>query len=217
MRLKTWFSALDIGAKILLVAAAAIVAVPLMFSVASIPMFALAGALGIGQISAPQTAPLTLTDSASAASPAPSVAVTTTEDVTESSVLPFGAMSVDDPNLALGASVVTTPGTPGTVERTYRVTYVDGVETSRDLLSETITVAAIDEVTSIGTYVAPPPPPPVENNCDSNYADACVPIASDVDCAGGSGNGPAYVDGIVRVVGSDVYDLDRDGDGYGCD
>jgi hypothetical protein len=44
-----------------------------------------------------------------------------------------------------------------------------------------------------------------------------VPIASDVDCAGGSGNGPAYVSGPVRVVGSDIYGLDRDGDGVGCE
>jgi hypothetical protein len=44
-----------------------------------------------------------------------------------------------------------------------------------------------------------------------------VPIAGDVDCAGGGGNGPAYVDGPVRVVGDDPYDLDRDGDGVACD
>ena len=53
--------------------------------------------------------------------------------------------------------------------------------------------------------------------CDPNYSGACVPIASDVDCAGGSGNGPKYVNGPVHVVGSDIYDLDRDGDGIGCD
>jgi hypothetical protein len=53
--------------------------------------------------------------------------------------------------------------------------------------------------------------------CDGNYAGACVPVASDVDCAGGSGNGPEYVRGPVAVVGADVYDLDRDGDGIGCD
>ena len=35
--------------------------------------------------------------------------------------------------------------------------------------------------------------------------------------AGGSGNGPKYVTGPVRVTGSDVYDLDRDGDGVACD
>ena len=53
--------------------------------------------------------------------------------------------------------------------------------------------------------------------CDPNYANACVPVASDVDCAGGSGNGPEYVDGPVYVVGSDIYDLDRDGDGIACE
>jgi hypothetical protein len=44
-----------------------------------------------------------------------------------------------------------------------------------------------------------------------------VPIDSDVDCAGGSGNGPSYVSGPVQVIGPDVYDLDRDGDGIACD
>lgn len=54
-------------------------------------------------------------------------------------------------------------------------------------------------------------------NCDPNYAGACVPIASDVDCADGGGNGPAYVRGPVRVVGRDIYRLDRDGDGVACE
>ncbi len=54
-------------------------------------------------------------------------------------------------------------------------------------------------------------------DCDPNYAIACVPIASDVDCASGSGNGPAYVTGPVQVVGVDIYDLDRDGDGMACE
>lgn len=54
-------------------------------------------------------------------------------------------------------------------------------------------------------------------DCDANYGGVCVPVASDVDCAGGSGNGPAYVAGPVYVVGSDIYDLDRDGDGVACE
>jgi len=54
------------------------------------------------------------------------------------------------------------------------------------------------------------------SSCDPNYS-GCVPVDSDVDCAGGSGNGPSYVSGPVRVVGSDIYGLDRDGDGYGCE
>lgn len=59
--------------------------------------------------------------------------------------------------------------------------------------------------------------PAATSGCDPNYSGACVPIASDVDCAGGNGNGPAYVRGPVTVVGSDIYGLDRNGDGVGCE
>lgn len=63
---------------------------------------------------------------------------------------------------------------------------------------------------------APPPAPaPAAQNCHSSY-DPCLPIVSDVDCAGGSGNGPVYT-GRVRVIGPDEYGLDYDNDGIGCD
>ncbi len=61
-----------------------------------------------------------------------------------------------------------------------------------------------------------PAAPQAQSNCDPNYS-GCVPVASDVDCAGGKGNGPAYVRGPVRVIGSDIYGLDNDGDGIGCE
>jgi hypothetical protein len=64
---------------------------------------------------------------------------------------------------------------------------------------------------------AAPVPQQPSSSCDPNYSGACVPIASDVDCAGGSGNGPAYVSGPVTVVGKDIYGLDRDGNGIGCE
>ena len=55
------------------------------------------------------------------------------------------------------------------------------------------------------------------SECDPNYSGACVPIASDVDCEGGNGNGPAYVRGPMNVVGEDIYGLDRNSDGVGCE
>jgi hypothetical protein len=55
-------------------------------------------------------------------------------------------------------------------------------------------------------------------SCDPNYEGACLnPNAADYDCAGGSGNGPEYVEGPVQVVGTDVYGLDGNGDGEGCE
>lgn len=71
------------------------------------------------------------------------------------------------------------------------------------------TVAATPRPTAV------PAPTAAQSQCDPNYS-GCVPIASDVDCAGGSGNGPAYVRGPIRVIGSDIYGLDRDGDGVAC-
>jgi len=114
---------------------------------------------------------------------------------------------------------VTTAGVDGERLRTFRVTSEDGEEVSRTLLSEVRTREPVTEVTTVGTYVAPPPPPaqPAAASCDPNYDGACVPVASDVDCAGGSGNGPVYVAGPVHVIGSDIYDLDRDGDGVACE
>lgn len=54
--------------------------------------------------------------------------------------------------------------------------------------------------------------------CHPNYTGACLkPDSPDYDCAGGSGNGPDYVQGPVYVHGADPYGLDRDGNGVGCE
>jgi hypothetical protein len=53
--------------------------------------------------------------------------------------------------------------------------------------------------------------------CHPSYTGACLDrYASDYDCIGGSGNGPKYT-GLVRVVGPDVFRLDADHDGWGCE
>ena len=62
-----------------------------------------------------------------------------------------------------------------------------------------------------------PRPAGSAGGCHPDY-DPCVPHDPvDVDCEGGSGNGPSYVTGPVRVTGDDVYGLDRDGNGVGCE
>lgn len=58
--------------------------------------------------------------------------------------------------------------------------------------------------------------PPVSHSCTAGYS-PCLPPASDYDCAGGSGNGPAYANGPIYVTGSDPYDLDSEGDGIACE
>jgi hypothetical protein len=63
-----------------------------------------------------------------------------------------------------------------------------------------------------------PTPEPAGSDCHPSYKGQCLdPDSFDYDCAGGSGNGPDYLYGTVRVVGYDEYDLDRDNDGIGCE
>jgi resuscitation-promoting factor RpfB len=143
-------------------------------------------------------------------SPSPTIEKQT---ITETQEIPFKERTVNDSSLAKGTREVRTKGVTGVKTLTYEVTLTNGVETSRELLGEEITQKPVTQVIAIGTKEEPQEEP----SCDPNYSGACVPIASDVDCAGGSGNGPAYVQGPVTVIGSDIYDLDRDGDGIGCE
>src|SRR5213076_1665016 len=73
---------------------------------------------------------------------------------------------------------------------------------------------------STGSPPAPSPSAASTRNagrvCTPGYS-PCIPPGSDVDCAGGGGDGPRYVQGPVRVTGSDPYDLDGNGDGVGCE
>jgi resuscitation-promoting factor RpfB len=128
--------------------------------------------------------------------------------VTETAEVAFAKTTTDDPMLEKGLTKVQTAGVPGVKTFIYEVTLTDGVESQKNLLKEEVTKQPVTEVTAIGTKA--------KQACSSNYSGACVPIASDVDCAGGTGDGPAYVQGPVYVVGNDIYGLDRDGNGVAC-
>jgi cobalamin biosynthesis Mg chelatase CobN len=82
----------------------------------------------------------------------------------------------------------------------------------------TTTRAAIAPTTTRTTPPTVGPASP-KSGCDPNYAGACVPVDPvDVDCGGGSGNGPSFVYAKnFQVVGRDVYGLDADGDGIACE
>ncbi|MFC9985065.1 G5 domain-containing protein [Microbacterium keratanolyticum] len=150
--------------------------------------------------------------------PTPTPTPTTFATLTEDAPVPFANATVEDPEMDQGATALVTAGIAGTKRITYRATLVGGVEVSREVTGEVIIVEPVNEVTAIGTRVPQPVPfAQPASECDPNYSGACVPIASDVDCEGGGGNGPAYVSGPVYVVGSDIYKLDRDGDGVACD
>jgi hypothetical protein len=85
------------------------------------------------------------------------------------------------------------------------------------LVLASLALAAGAPVAQASPAAKPPPKRAKSKKCHPSYKGACLdPLASDYDCAGGSGNGPKYT-GVVRVVGTDVFRLDADGDGLGCE
>jgi hypothetical protein len=116
--------------------------------------------------------------------------------------------------------------TTSTLETRPTTTTRAPTTTTSSTTTSTTTTTTLPPITTTTVAPAPLPPPPAPpaaavapapatGGCDPNYS-GCVPIASDVDCAGGSGNGPAYT-GPVQVIVSDIYDLDSDGDGTACE
>jgi beta-lactam-binding protein with PASTA domain len=68
---------------------------------------------------------------------------------------------------------------------------------------------------AVSLVVAKPAPQQPSGDCQG-YS-PCILPGPDVDCLGGTGDGPRYVSGPVRVTGSDPYGLDGDGNGVGCE
>lgn len=124
--------------------------------------------------------------------------VVTRKIETEEQPVPFASKTIQNSSIDKGMSVITTEGVNGTKTLTYQVTYTGGKRGERKLIKEEVTQEPVTQVTTVGTYVKPAPKPvatpapsaaSTNSGCDPNYSGACVPIASDVDCAGGTGNG----------------------------
>lgn len=138
----------------------------------------------------------------------------------KSEVIKFKTNKVKDSYLDKGKTETRIAGINGKKELTYETTTYNPAgcnEDKTELVKEKVTKEPVNKVVAIGNYVAPEQETisTTPSNCNPNYS-GCVPNAYDVDCAGGSGNGPAYT-GTVTVIGTDVYGLDYDGDGVGCE
>ncbi len=167
--------------------------------------------LGIGTIGAatsppPETTPNSTVQGLQTKEPKPQIEVKTQ---TETQKIPFTKTTINDANLNQGFTQLRTAGVDGLSTKTYEVTYEDGKQKSKSLVSDVVTVAPIAEVTAIGTYVYVPPAPEPSSSCDPNYS-PCVPnVSYDLDCPD--------IGFSVSVIGSDPHGFDRDNDGYGCE
>lgn len=130
------------------------------------------------------------------------------QDVTTTHEVPFGATEQNDPSLYVGQSTVTTAGVPGVRTVVERVTTVDGQETARELLSDGVTQAPVDQVTNVGTAKKPAAKAPATGSAAP--AGGGTPAVGGGDAAGlnwgalakcESGGNPTSVSGSGKYYG----------------
>ena len=75
--------------------------------------------------------------------------------LTTTEVVPFTSTNIENNSLTKGSTKVLTPGINGVLTHTFDITYTNGTETSRTEVSNNVTTAPVNEVVTVGTYVAP--------------------------------------------------------------
>jgi uncharacterized protein YabE (DUF348 family) len=110
--------------------------------------------------------------------------------VTERIPLPPNAHRVEDPDMNVSRQVVEDPGSPGTQDVTFAVATVNGVETGRLPVANTVITPARDAVVRVGTKPGTDVPPVV----DGSIWDAIAGCEAGGNWAINTGNG--YYGGV---------------------
>lgn len=169
---------------------------------------------------------------------------TVSRRITVREAIAFSIQRVDDRKLAQGVEKIKRKGRNGTKTFKYKVTYTDGKEVSRDLISEKVTRKPKDQIVRVGTKkpvetnVTTPTPvtstapktttKPKTNSQSGNTTitpkptPAPAPITkvhTDKDCADfvTHAAAQAYFDASGGNPSNNFDDLDRDHDGLACE
>ena len=86
----------------------------------------------------------------------PALTIVTVKEVAYADSIPFGVTYQDDPTQYYGAESIVSEGANGTKNVSAVITYTNGVETSRQILSETVTLEPVNQVIAQGTMPLPP-------------------------------------------------------------
>lgn len=135
------------------------------------------------------------------------------------STVSFKTLETEDNTLPKDQKKTSVEGIDGERIKTYEVTYVKGIETTRELLKDEVTKQAVDKVVLVGTYVAPAPSEVRSVYSPSNSSPAPV-AAPDTNSAYYANCTAARAAGAAPLyVGQPGYraGLDRDNDGIACE
>lgn len=112
---------------------------------------------------------------------------------TKTNSIPFQTTTQNDSNLASGTTKITKQGVNGVETLTYKVTYTNGIETDRQQVSDETTTQPINQVTAIGTYIAPAQNCPngtyvnsAGNTVCSPYSAPSAPAGATAQCVDGT-------------------------------
>ncbi|MFA0814666.1 MAG: M23 family metallopeptidase [Anaerofustis sp.] len=86
----------------------------------------------------------------------PALTIVTVKEVSYTDQIPYGTTYQDDPTQYYGAESIASEGVNGTKQVSAVITYTNGAETSRQILSETVVTDPTNEVIARGTMPLPP-------------------------------------------------------------
>jgi hypothetical protein len=142
----------------------------------------------------------------------PKIAVTQTNIVTTEEEIPFATTQTYDGTLPKDATVVRVEGSKGKKIIRTEVKTKNGVEVSRALISEEVTVPPVAKLIAIGTkVVAERQSALAPGECDLHYTPCIRKTGKDLDCKD--------IGFRVHIVmaGEDPHGFDGDADGEGCE
>lgn len=110
----------------------------------------------------------------------------TNKQVTSTQSIPFSTQNQNDDSLPKGQTKVIQVGKEGVETLTFKVTYTNGQQTDKTLLSKNVTTQPIDQIVEVGTYVAPTPAPkpkPVSTPSPApTPTQSCYPLTNGGNC-----------------------------------
>lgn len=116
----------------------------------------------------------------------------TYKEVSEEEAIPHGTVYKDSDSLYKGTEETVTEGSDGVRRYTYRVKYIDGVETGRELVNQETVTEAVDTVIARGTKEKEKPKP----------APAPTPAPSTGNSSSGSGGGSTQTHTVTEEAGT---------------
>jgi hypothetical protein len=96
--------------------------------------------------------------------------------------IPFTTKDQNDNSLPKGQIKIVQAGADGVRTLTYKVTFDNGKQVSKTLLSSTVTTKPTNKIVELGTYIPPKPKPATSPAQQPPVAPSCYPLTSGGNC-----------------------------------